>query len=96
MWYGSVPVRCVVSVTADTVCPTARWSYLSIEGLVVSLMRYCIVVYGSAGKTQLGHLQRLLNFCASVISGRRKYDHISDVLPELRWLTAKIYTGSMA
>ena len=60
-----------------------------VEGLVVSLMRYCVVVYGSAGnKTQLGRLQRLLNFCARVISGRRKYDHISYVLRELGWLTA--------
>ena len=59
-----------------------------VEGLVVSLMRYCVVVYGSAGTTQLGRLQRLLNFCARVISGHRKYDHISDVLRELGWLTA--------
>ena len=33
-------------------------------------------------------LQKLLNFGARVISGRRKYDHISDVLKDLEWLTA--------
>ena len=60
-----------------------------VEGLVVSLIRYCIVVYGSANKTQLCRLQRLLNFGARVISGRRKYDHISDVLRELGWLSAE-------
>ena len=64
-----------------------------VEGLVLSLIRYCITVYGSANKTQLCHLQRLLNFAARVISGRRKYDHISDVLRELNWLTAEnMYT----
>ena len=30
----------------------------------------------------------LLNFGARVISGRRKYDYISDVLKDLRWLDA--------
>ena len=60
-----------------------------VEGLVVSLIRYCITVYGSANKTQLSRLQRILNFGARVISGRRKYDHISDVLRQYEWLTAE-------
>ena len=34
-------------------------------------------------------LQKLLNFGARDISGRRKYDHINDVLKDLEWLTSK-------
>ena len=34
-------------------------------------------------------LQRMLNFGARVISGRRKYDHISDVMRDLQWLSAE-------
>ena len=34
-------------------------------------------------------MERLLNFGARVISGRCKYDHISDVLKNLRWLSAE-------
>ena len=34
-------------------------------------------------------MQKLLNFCARVISGRRKFDHISDVLQQLKWLPAE-------
>ena len=34
-------------------------------------------------------LKKLLNFGARIISGRRKYDHIIDVLKDLEWLTAK-------
>ena len=65
-----------------------------VEGLVVSVIRYCISVYGTANKTQLSRLQQLLNFGARVISGRRKYDHISDVLRELNWLSAdNMYRG---
>ena len=36
----------------------------------------------------MSRLQRLINFGARVVSGRRKYDHISDVLKQLRWLSA--------
>ena len=60
-----------------------------VEGLVVSLIRYCVTVYGTANKIQLSRLQRILNFCARVITGRRKYEHISDVLRQLKWLTAE-------
>ena len=60
-----------------------------VQALAVSVVRYCISVYGGCGVTQLARVQRLLNFAARVISGRRKYDHISDVLRSLRWLSAE-------
>ena len=34
-------------------------------------------------------LRFIYNFAARVISGRRKFDHISDVLLELEWLNAQ-------
>ena len=60
-----------------------------VNALVVSSIRYCISIYGTCGTTQLHRVQKLLNFCARVISGRRKYDRISGVLKELKWLRAK-------
>ena len=60
-----------------------------VNALVVSSIRYCISIYGTCGKTQLHRVQKLLNFCARVISGRRKYDHIADVLRKLNWLRAE-------
>ena len=60
-----------------------------VNALVVSSIRYCISVYGTCSKTQLHRVQKLLNFCARVISGRRKYDHVSDVLRQLGWLRAE-------
>ena len=45
-------------------------------------------VYGICGDTQLHRVQKLLNFGARVISGRRKYEHVSDVLRDLQWLDA--------
>ena len=60
-----------------------------VNALVVCSIRYCIAVYGTCCKTQLHRIQKLLNFCGRVISGRRKHDHISDVLHELGWLSAE-------
>ena len=60
-----------------------------VNALVVSSIRYGMSVYGTCGRTQLHRVQKLLNFCARVISGRRKYEHISGVLKELKWLSAE-------
>ena len=59
-----------------------------INGLVLSIIRYCIPVYGSAPKQAIHRIQKVVNFCARVLSERRKYDHISDVLSQLGWLSA--------
>ena len=34
-------------------------------------------------------VQKLLNFSARVISGRRKYDHVRDVIRDLQWLDVR-------
>ena len=60
-----------------------------VQGLVVSRIIYCLAVYGSCNSTQMKRLQKLLNFAARVISGRRKFDHVSDVITRLDWLTAE-------
>ena len=59
-----------------------------VTSLVVSTVRYCISIYGTCGTTELRRVQRVLNFCARVISGRRKYSDVTDVLRELKWLSA--------
>ena len=59
-----------------------------VQGLVISLIRYCISVHGICNATDTARLQKVLNFAARVILGRRKFDHISDVLRDLQWLTA--------
>ena len=54
-----------------------------------SVVRYCLSVYGTCGDTQLHRVQKVLNFGARAISGRRKYDHIRDVIKDLQWLDVK-------
>ena len=59
-----------------------------INALVLSSIRYCISIYGTHGQTQTHRVQKLINFCARVISGKRKYDHISSELKRMQWLSA--------
>ena len=37
----------------------------------------------------IAKVQKVFNLAARVLSGRRKYDHISDVLRDLEWLDAQ-------
>ena len=60
-----------------------------IEALVISVLRYCLSVYGSCGETQLQRLQKVVNFCARVVSDRMRRDSVSAVIKQLKWLTAK-------
>ena len=48
-----------------------------VEGLVMSQIRYCLSVYGTCGETQMHRVQKLVNFCTRVITGKRKFDRIS-------------------
>ena len=59
-----------------------------VDTLVISHVRYCMPVYGSTNRTGLARIQKILNFAARVVSGRRRYDHVSDVVSELGWLRA--------
>ena len=54
---------------------------------MISSIRYCISIYGTCSKTESQRIQKIINFAARVISGRKKYDHISDVIKELNWLS---------
>ena len=60
-----------------------------VHGLVLSHVRYCISSYGNTSDGNHKQLQRVINFCARVVAGRRKFDHISDVLSGPSWLTSK-------
>ena len=57
--------------------------------LVLSVLRYCLSVYGSCGMTQLRRVQKLVNFCVRVVKGKRRFDHVSQSLEQLQWLTAE-------
>lgn len=58
-----------------------------VQTLVLPHIRYCLTVIAPMRETQKHRLEKIMNFAARVISGRKKYDHISDVKRELEWLS---------
>ena len=59
-----------------------------VSSLVISRVRYCITVFGNGTQTNNTRLQKIINYAAKVIFGRKKFDHVSDLLEDLGWLSA--------
>ena len=57
------------------------------SALVLTRIRYCLAVYGNGTLKNFDRLQRVLNFAVRVIFGRRKFDHVSDLREQLRWMS---------
>ena len=58
-----------------------------VSALVLTRIRYCLAVYGNGTLKNFDRLQRVLNFAVRVIFGRRKFDHVSDLREQLRWMS---------
>ena len=59
-----------------------------VHALVLSQIRYCISVYGNGTKKNVTRIKKVVNYAAKVIFGRKKFDHVSDLLENLGWLNA--------
>ena len=59
-----------------------------VNALVLSQVRYCISVYGNGTQYNLSRIQKIINYSAKVIFGRKKFDPVSDLLQKLDWLSA--------
>ena len=57
-----------------------------INALVFSKLYYCSPVWSNTSKKNISKLQKIQNFARRIITGKRKFDHITPVLRELRWL----------
>ena len=58
-----------------------------IHALVFSQLFYCSPVWSSTSKKNVSKLQSVQNFAARVVTGSRKFEHITPVLRDLNWLT---------
>ena len=61
-----------------------------VTALVISHVQYCLSVYGNGSQKNFDRLQKVLNFAARVIFGRRKFDHVSDLRDQLGWMSPKL------
>ena len=60
-----------------------------LNSLVFSKLFYCSTVWSGTTQRNVRKLQLLQNFAARILTGKRKYDHISPILKDLKWLTVK-------
>ena len=58
-----------------------------ITSLVLSKLYFCSTVWANTSKTNVRKLQKIQDFAARILTGTRKYDHITPVLNELRRLS---------
>ena len=59
---------------------------LIITSLVFSKLLYCSTVWANTSAKNLQKLQLIQNFACKIITGGRKYDHVTPLLKELNWL----------
>ena len=60
-----------------------------VQAVITSRLDNCNSLFYGINESELLRLQRLQNSCARLIYGRRKHDHVSDLLLELHWLPIK-------
>ena len=60
-----------------------------INALVLSKLYYCSLVWSNTTDQNICKLQSIQNYAACIIYGRRKYDHVTPILRELRWIPVK-------
>ena len=59
------------------------------NALVFSKLYYCCNVWSSTSEYNLSRIQAGQNFAARIVSNSRKYDHISPILKDLKWLPVR-------
>ena len=62
-----------------------------VQADVISILNYCLRIWGMTTKTQMEKAQKLQNFAAKVAVGdARKYDHVSPILERLLCISAAL------
>ena len=62
-----------------------------INSLVFSKLYYWSSVWSNTSASNIRKLQGVQNFAASIVSGTRKYDHVTPTLKNLRWIPVEFH-----
>ena len=91
-------ITALTSSLLSTLCQINRVRHLFdksillviLNSLVFSKLFYCSTVWSGTTKQNICKLQLIQNFAARVLTGTKKFDHISPILNELGWLPVKV------
>lgn len=70
-------------------CFDNRTLIIIINALVFSKLFYCSSVWSSTSQSNIAKLQAVQNFACRIVSGSKKYDHVTPILRQLNWLPVK-------
>ncbi len=77
-----------VSRISDNLDKNSR--IMVIQAIVLSLVNYCIRIWGTTNDTLMSSVKKLHNFAVRIaIGGVKKYDNVSPFYKELQWLRVK-------
>ena len=98
-WEFSLCNKKVNSSTSSRLCPFGNkfhkdsdyhtlHSYIHyiVNSLVFCKLLYCSSVWANTTKKNIELLQTVQNFAARIVSGTRKFDHVTPILKQLQWL----------
>ena len=60
---------------------------------MLSKLYYCSTVWANTSDSNIKKLPLVQNFAARIITGARKFDHITPYFQKLRWLSVKDYVS---
>ena len=60
-----------------------------INTLVFSKLFYCSSVWSNTSQSNIAKVQAVQNFARRIVSGSKKYDHVTPILKQLNWLPVK-------
>ena len=67
-------------------CFDNRTLIIIINALVFSKLFYCSSVWSNTSQSNIAKLQAVQNFSCRIVSGSKKYDHVTPILGQLNWL----------
>ena len=59
------------------------------NAFVFSTMYYCLTAWANTSQRNIKKLQLVQNFAACIVLGFKKFDHISQGIKSLNWLTVE-------
>ena len=66
-----------------------RFNYYHKRALVFNKLFYCSSVWSNTSQANLDKIQAVQNFAYRVVCGAKKFDHVTPLLKDLRWLPVR-------